>query len=195
MRFRDELDDLLGSPIRVRALRLLTRFPQKGFTGRELARLCGASPSQTNAALESLRDSGVAFREIAGRSHVWRLAPEHVLRNVLVQMFRGEADTSRVLKLEIEKLLRALPVQRAFLFGSVARGEDRPTSDVDLFVQVQSKTQKESVENALSAASARFALQFGNPLSSLVMDSSQVRHPTNPALIERVFREGIELGR
>jgi predicted nucleotidyltransferase len=195
MRFRNEMDDLLGSPIRVRVLRELTRFPDKGFTGRELARLCNRSPSQTNAALESLRDSGVAFREIAGRSHVWRLAPEHVLRNVLVHMFRGEADSLNILKTDIESLLRPLPVKRAFLFGSVARGDDRPTSDVDLLVQVGSKAEKEAVEIALSRASPQFALRFGNPLSSLVLDRSQTQHPANPDLIDRVMTEGIELGR
>lgn len=195
MRFRDELDDLLGSAIRVKALRVLTRFPEKGFTGRELARICESSPSQINAALESLRDSGVAFREIAGRSHVWRLAREHVLREVLIHMFKAEADSFRILKAEIESLLRPLPVKRAFLFGSVARGEERSTGDIDLYVQVESKAQKESVEAALSEATARFALRFGNPLSSIVLDRSQVQHPANSALIEQVTEEGIELVR
>jgi predicted nucleotidyltransferase len=195
MKFQDELDDLLGNPIRIRVLRVLTRFPEKGFTGRELARICGASPSQTNAALESLRDSGVVFREVSGRSHVWQLAREHVLRDALVGVFRAEADLSRILKLEVESLIRALPIQRAFLYGSVVRGEGRPTSDVDLFVEVKSGTEKETVENALSAASARFALRFGNPLSALVLDRAQMRHPANPGLISQVLNEGVELRR
>jgi len=195
MRFQDELDDLLGNPIRIRVLRVLTRFPDKGFTGRELARICDASPSQTNAALGSLRDSGVVFREVTGRSHVWQLAREHVLRDVLVSVFRAEADLSKILKIEIEGLLRTLPIQRAFLFGSVARGEGRPTSDVDLFVEVKSGTEKEAVENALSAASARFALRFGNPLSALVLDHAQMRHPANPGLINQVLKEGVQLRR
>ena len=195
MKFQHGLDDLFGNPIRIRALRVLTRFPERGFTGRELARICDASPSQTNAALESLRDSGVVFREIVGRSHVWQLAQEHVLRDVLVNVFRAEADSSKMLKREIEILLRALPIQRAFLFGSVAQGEGRPTSDVDLFVEVKSRTEKEAVESALSAASARFALRFGNPLSGLVLDQAQLRHPSNPSLINQVRSEGIELVR
>jgi predicted nucleotidyltransferase len=195
MRFHDDLDTLLGSPTRVRILRTLTRFPDRGFTGRELARACGTSPSQTNAALKSLQDSGVIFREVAGRSHVWRLAKEHVLRDVLVRTFQGEADSSRALKLELEGMLRPLPVRRALLFGSVARGDSRPASDVDLFVQVGTRAEKEAVENALGAASARFALRFGNALSVLVLDQSQVRRPANPGLIDRVLREGIELRR
>jgi len=195
MRFRNELDDLLGSPIRVRVLRLLTRSPTRGFTGRELARLSKSSPSQTNAALESLRDSGVAYREIAGRSHVWRLAPEHVLRDVLVSMFQGEANSFQLLKRDIEEMLRPLPVKRAFLFGSVVRGDERPTSDVDLLVLVESKTAKETVEAALSRAGAQFSLRFGNPLSPLVLDSSLSRRPASPQLIKTAQAEGVEIRR
>jgi predicted nucleotidyltransferase len=195
MRFRNGLDDLLGSPIRIRLLRILTRFPERGFTGRELAKLCNSSPSQTNAALESLRDSGVAFREIAGRAHVWRLAPEHVLRDVFVQMFRSEANSLELLTAEVETLLKPLPVKRAFLFGSVARGEGRPTSDIDLLVFVGSRAEKEAVENALSRASPRFSLRFGNPLSSLVLDSSASRPPASPQLIRTAVSDGIEIGR
>ncbi|MFZ0892597.1 MAG: nucleotidyltransferase domain-containing protein [Thermoplasmata archaeon] len=195
MRFRNELDDLLGSPIRVRVLRILTRFPNRGFTGRELAKLCESSPSQTNAALHPLRDSGVAFREIAGRSHVWRLASEHVLRDVLVRMFQGEANSLQLLKGDIEVLLKPLPVKRAFLFGSVARGDERPASDVDLLVLVESKAAKEAVESALSRASPQFSLKYGNPLSPLVLDHSRTRHAAGPQLIHTALSEGVEIGR
>lgn len=195
MRFHNVLDDLLGSPIRVRLLRILTRFPGQGFTGRELARTCGSSPSQTNAALKGLRDSGVIVLEVAGRSHIWRLSPEHVLRDLLIRVFKDEADSLGSLSSEIERLIRKLPVERALLFGSVARGDERPVSDVDLFLQVRSKGDKEEVENALSAASGRFALRFGNALSTLVLDSAQIRRSTNPRLNERLMKEGLELKR
>jgi len=195
MKFRNELDDLLGNPIQVRVLRVLTRFPNRGFTGRELAKLCGSSPSQTNRALESLRSSGVAFREIAGRSHVWRLSPEHVMRDVLVRMFQGEANALQLLKGDIEALLQPLPVKRAFLFGSVARGDERSTSDIDLLVLVESKSAKETVEIALSRASPQFSLRFGNPLSPLVLDYSQTRHSPSPQLINTAMAEGVEIGR
>lgn len=195
MRFHFGLDDLLGNPIRVRLLRVLTKFPEQGFTGRELARMCDASPSQTERALDVLEASGVVRREIAGRSHVWHLSEEHVLKQTLTELFRREENSIETLKSELQQTLLKLPVQRAFLFGSVASGEDRPTSDVDLFVQVRSKAEKEMVERALSAASARFALKFGNPLSALVLDASHVRDPANPGLIERVLREGVDLRR
>lgn len=35
-----------------------------------------------------------------------------------------------------EKALRALGVRRAALFGSVARGDNRPDSDIDIMVEI-----------------------------------------------------------
>ena len=193
MRFHHQLDDLLGSRIRLRLLRILVRSGARGLTGRELARLCDASSSQTISSLQQLEDSGVIAREIAGRAHVWRIAEGHALAPVLASLFRAEAESFTALKTDIEDVIRKLPVRRAFLFGSVARGDERATSDVDLMVVVQSRADKERVEEALSAASLDFASKFGNPLSSLVMDEKQLRTPPNPSLISNIRQDGVEL--
>jgi predicted nucleotidyltransferase len=193
MRFHNEFDDLLGNRIRLRVLRLLARTRARGLTGREMAKACGASSSQTIAALRDLEDSGLVIREIVGRAHVWRMAEDHALAPILSSLFGAEADSITVLKKDIENVIRGLPVRRAVLFGSVARGEERTTSDVDIFVVVRSRADKERVEDALSAASIRFAKKFGNPLSSLVMDERQLRSPSNPSLLENIRNDAIEL--
>jgi len=193
MRFHNQLDDILGNVIRLRVLRILARTGSGGLTGRELARMCGASASQTNSSLQLLEDSGLAVRDIAGRAHVWRLAEGHVLAPVLSILFRAEAESLATLKTELQTAIRALPVKRATLFGSVARGDERATSDLDLLVVVRSAVDKESVEDALSRASLDFAVKFGNPLSALVMEERQLRAPANPALLTNIRKEGIEL--
>jgi predicted nucleotidyltransferase len=193
MRFHDTLDDVLGNPVRVRLLRILTRNPAQGCTGRDLARRCAISPSQTIAALEQLESSGVVFREVAGRSHVWRLSREHVLVPMLTSLFQGERESLETLRVELKGAIRNLPVEHAWIFGSVARGDERPTSDVDFLVQVRTRGEKERVEASLSAISAQFALRYGNPLSTLVVDPAGSRRPSNPGLLERVLKEGVEV--
>jgi predicted nucleotidyltransferase len=193
MRFHNQLDDILGNAIRLRVLRILARTGSGGLTGRELARACDASASQTNSSLKALEDSGLAVREIAGRAHVWRLAEGHVLAPVLTTLFSAEAASLATLKTDLQTALSALPVKRATLFGSVARGDERATSDLDLLVVVRSAVDKERVEDALSGASLDFAVKFGNPLSTLVMEERQLRAPANPALLTNIHKEGIEL--
>jgi predicted nucleotidyltransferase len=193
MRFHSPLDEILGNPIRVKLLRVLTRRSGVGFTGRELARICGASPSQTNASLKEFEASGLLTREISGRSHVWRLSQEHILSQPLARLFIEEAGSLTELKSELEKLIRQLPIEQATLFGSLARGDERPTSDVDLLVTVRNRIDKEAVEEALNAASFSFLVKFGNPLSPLVLESSRRGDSLNPELLRHVREEGVQL--
>ena len=126
-------------------------------------------------------------------SHVWRVAEEHVLAPHLRGLFSVEAGSLAGLRRDLAELLGQLPVQRAVLFGSIARGEERTTSDIDLFVQVGTRFDKDAVEDALSAASARFALKFGIRFLRSERARSQVRRAAKPPLVDRILREGIEV--
>lgn len=190
MRFHHTLDDLLGNPLRLRVLRLLARSPSQGFTGRELARLCGASPSQTILALQSLEESGIVGREVAGPAHVWRISRHHILSGHLIRLFEEEERSLERLKSELQRAMARLPVKRSLIFGSVARREERPASDIDLFVEVRSLPDKDRVEVALTAATVTTSIRFGNPLSALVLTNDQVRRNSNPSLIQNILREG-----
>jgi uncharacterized protein len=155
--------------------------------------MAGASPAQINTALHSLEESGLISRDIVGRAHVWRMAEHHALAPVLITLFREERESLTGLKADLRTLIEKLPVERAILFGSVARGDERPTSDVDLLAIVKSRADKERVEEALSRASLDFITKFGNPLSALVLEEKRVRTPDNPAFLNNVLRDGIEL--
>jgi predicted nucleotidyltransferase len=191
MRFHRPLDDILGNSLRVRVLRALTHSPSQRFTGRELARECGASPSQTIAALRALEDSGLVAREVVGPSHAWRLSSDHILVAQLSRFFDQESGVIETLKAEVRSAVRGLRIERAWLFGSVARQEERPMSDIDLLVQVGSVAEKVRVEDALGALSPRFARRFGNPLSSIVLTRGQLLRPDNSRLLMNVQNEGI----
>jgi predicted nucleotidyltransferase len=190
MRFHETLDDLLGNTLRVRVLRTLTRSPNQRFTGRELARTCRGSPSQTITALQALEQSGIVLREVTGPSHVWRLSTNHVLASRLIDLFDQEAGLREVLAVELKAATSENDIERAWLFGSIVRREERPSSDVDLLVQVRSVADKARVEETLGAVSSRFAIKFGNPLSSVVLTRNQIAHPSNPGMIENAQREG-----
>ena len=194
MRFHDSLDDLLSNPIQLKVLRVLHKAPNQGFTGRELARLCVASPSQTIRCLAVLESAGVVTRETTGPSHVWRLAQEHLWFEPLARLFGEEARALVELKATIQAAIRELPVERAALFGSIARGDEAPDSDIDLFIEVRTEGEKSTVRESLSALSARFALRFGNPLSSLILTRSQVRQGTHTEVRRVVKGEGLEVG-
>jgi predicted nucleotidyltransferase len=193
MRFHRSLEEILGNRVRLKVLRALAGSTGVGLTGRELARRVAASTSQTITALEQLEMAGVVHRGIAGRAHLWLLSEEHVLYDTLTRLFADEASALNLLKRDLSVAIAKLPVKRAWLFGSIARGDERPTSDVDLFVEVRSRADRKSVEESLSALSAQFALRFGNPLSTIVAETPRLRSREAWGLLNRVQQEGLAL--
>jgi predicted nucleotidyltransferase len=195
MRFHRPLDDLFGNPVRLRVLRVLARSPGVGYTGRELARLCNASPSQAILSLSKLEESGVVRRQLAGRAHLWRLTTEHILSERLIKLFADEAGVLGQLRSELGAALHDLPVSEASVFGSIARADEGPSSDIDLFLRVATAREKERVADEIALRTTTFAVRFGNPVSSLVLDDSQVRQPANPRLLQEIRRDGIPVER
>ena len=186
------MNDVLGSPVKVGVLRTLSREGVSGLTGRDIARQSRASPSQTIWALTQLEATGLVYREVAGRSHVWRLA-DHALKPLITNMFTGERNAISELKTDLEVALHALPVRGAWLFGSVVRGEERPGSDVDLLVHVRTPDDKERVEAALDSLATNFVVKFGNPLAAVVVADSGARGAASPNSLRHLLAGAIPL--
>lgn len=118
---------------------------------------------------------------------------DHALAEPLHRLFEVEPSLMEQLRERLEAALRPLPVERAVLFGSIARGDERPESDIDLFVETRGNAEKERVAQALSEASLEFAQRFGNPLSNLILTRAEIGRGWNPALLASIEREGIPL--
>ncbi|HLC48229.1 MAG TPA: winged helix-turn-helix domain-containing protein, partial [Candidatus Norongarragalinales archaeon] len=91
MQFKKGADILIGSKARVQVLRLLAKFPHRGFTGREAARFAGVSASQALIALNDLRDNGVVQSRRIGRSIEWKANTKSALFRLLVPVMREGA--------------------------------------------------------------------------------------------------------
>jgi len=193
MRFHHPMNDILGNEVRLAVLRVLTKSAPKGWTGRALAREVGFSPTQTGRALDALEGVGVIRRESAGRAFVWRLATDHVLAGSLVRLFSEEDGVLLALKSDLRAALAKLPAQKAWLFGSIAKANERTTSDIDLLVQVRSASAQEQVEESLSALTTQFIVRFGNPLSTIVVRSAQEGRGVDPELLREVRTRGVPL--
>ncbi|MFI5414821.1 MAG: nucleotidyltransferase family protein [Candidatus Lutacidiplasmatales archaeon] len=193
MKFHDPLDSLLSSTSRVRVLRLLLQFPGTTFTGREVARLCAISPSQALTALDGLRLDGLAGRQAAGRAYLWSLVRTHTLFEPLEALFRADRHAMDSLRDLIRDRLRGVPVRRAVIFGSLARGDERPGSDIDLFVELRSNSRRGEVEIALGKLRSEILARFGNILSPLVYTRRESIRPPNPALLEAIDSEGLSV--
>ena len=114
-----------------------------------------------------------------------------------------EAVLGSTLKIRTLRVLRRHPtreftvrelaregVEYAALFGSAARGELGPDSDVDLLIV--SRTPK-AVHNAIVDLADEVHRLFGRPLSPLVLGPAEFRKVRSSRLGESLRREGIPL--
>ncbi len=91
----------------------------------------------------------------------------------------------------IDRIVRAIHPLKIILFGSAARGEAGPDSDVDVLVIVPNGTDRRA------AAKYLHTQFFGVPAAVDVIVATPnglERHADNPGLIYRtILREGVEL--
>ncbi len=171
MRFHQTLDALLDSEHKVRILRFLCR---KGgeWVGRRLASELAMNPVTAHRALRELHQATVLdFRKV-GSHFLYSLRDDHYLiRGVLRPLFEREACAQGrlldLLKRGFRTQLRSSVVSAA-IYGSLARGEERPTSDIDLLILVRSDQAKRDVSDALERVGKMVIRTFGNPLAPYV---------------------------
>jgi predicted nucleotidyltransferase len=132
--------------------------PGEEFYLREIARSTGTSPSSLQRDLAALAHAGIIDRTVRGHQVYFRANRAcpvfDELRGLVVKTF-GVADVLR-------NALRPLAgrIDAAFIYGSVARGEERTESDIDLFVI--GKVSSGDVIEALAPAQRRLAREI-NP--------------------------------
>jgi hypothetical protein len=78
------------------------------------------------------------------------------------------------------------------LFGSAARGEDVPGSDVDVLVVTSGADEREKVEECAEAERARFFRRFGRTLSVHCLAQADLSGPW-PPFVAAAAGEGILL--
>ena len=193
MRFHDALNPVLGSETKLGLLRTMFDAPDRKWTGRELARAARVSVAQAARELRQLADTSLVAREVVGKSYSWQLNPGHVLWPVLRDLFRQESCLRSELIVDLAQGLRPAKVERARLFGSIPRGEERNDSDIDLFLEVSDASERASAEEAVDRVRSRLWDRYGNAVSALIYTRAEVARPRNPALLRAIEEEGLSV--
>lgn len=169
MRFDRPLDDIFGSRSHVRVLRALAGLPRGlAVSARDIARRAGISHPRASQVLSELSAQGVVRMDRRPGAHAYQLEEQHVLSDRLRGLFEWEAGLfDELLSVLRTELLRAdAGVREAYLFGSVARGEATPRSDIDVAVISPGRDADDLIER-LSAVEDLVRRRFGNELSLL----------------------------
>ena len=130
---RFPLTRILGSVANVKTFRELVRH------GGELSApsLCARTRLSTRAVQLSLRalEEMQVIRSLgSGRTRLYRRRRSHPLSQIFVELFRHEESRFEAIVGKVREAVETcLPsITAAWIFGSVARSEDRPGSDLDI---------------------------------------------------------------
>lgn len=172
MKFHNPLDDILNTPVRIRLLRLLCRT-RSDFTGRELARFIGYSHTHTLSALGELEADGLVTRRHVGNAYLFSVNIDNaIVSRVLIPAFKVESHLISDLADRFydgigKKLISVI------LFGSVARGEEEPGSDVDLLLVASDGVDIEQLEEKVSEISIDASNEFGCSVMPILVTKSE----------------------
>ncbi|HEX8692000.1 MAG TPA: nucleotidyltransferase domain-containing protein [Longimicrobium sp.] len=122
---------LLGSETLYRVILYFLLHPRARPHFRALQRHVGAGVRPLKAALDRLEELDLLRSEGEGNRRVYHANHEHRGWLALMHMVREFTDPTEVLR---EALSDVPNVEAAFIFGSVASGDARLESDLDLFV-------------------------------------------------------------
>ena len=197
MHFHKIARRLLGAPSRVAVLSALLSNPDRELTGRELAREAGVSHPQAMEALRAFEWEGVVRQRRVGRAGAWTANPDHFLSEHLGRLGALDLMARRELLSMLEPPLRAAGATEAYLFGSVARGTEEATSDIDVLVVFPSEANAERFAATLEPLRERVSSRFGNELQVLAYGAPSLRRKSVRKLLQAARHEGtpLEVGR
>lgn len=122
---------MLGSGALQRVILHFVLFPDASPHFRELQRVVGGGVRSLHAALRRLEARSLVTSTGSGNRRLFHANADHPGWEALRRMVRAFVAPEEVLRAAVA----GVPgIRAAFVFGSVARGDARPDSDVDLFV-------------------------------------------------------------
>ena len=142
------LSSVLASHAMADLVTYFVLFPDAALHFRALQRAIGVSSRSLQHELARLERMGLIHREREGRLVRYRAVADHPRWAALRELVRQFATPAELLRLAVAQVPG---IEAAFIFGSCARGDMHPDSDVDVFV----------LGDVLEGEEARYALSAG----------------------------------
>jgi predicted nucleotidyltransferase len=156
------LDSALFGKTRRAVLALLYSHPDEAFYLRQLIRAAGVGQGGVQREVRRLSAAGLIQRTVRGHQVYYQADPRCPVFKELKSLVVKTAGVGDVLRAALAPLAERIRV--AFLFGSMARGETRRGSDLDLLVV--GKVSFGDVVSALGAAQAALRREVNPTLYS-----------------------------
>lgn len=145
MKYHNYVENIFGSRIKIKILRLLIRYENKEFSSRELAKLSNTSHTSVLRIINELEANNLVTKEFYSGAHKIKVNKEGYLYKMLKEIFNKEINTKNELIRDIKDIIPKNIIS-ALLYGSIIKQEENEKSDIDLLI-ITNKKFKEQTNN------------------------------------------------
>ena len=181
-----DLASLLFGSYRREVLALLLLHPEISLHVREIARVTGKIPGTVLRELNQLADAGVLLRRPIGNQIQFQANAACPIYEELRGILKKTSGLADVLRDALEPLEGK--IKAAFVYGSIARGDERAGSDVDVMVVGQARLadvvhalgpardalRREINPNVYRTSEFNAKLEQGEPFLTRVMEDRKI---------------------
>lgn len=179
------LERVLGNKVSISLLRTMIRYRGKIFTIRGLAEQAKVSPNETALVIHDLEELGIVKIQPIGRAYHLELNEKsYILNKIIEPIVEAEKNTIDELLQILRKHLDTKKIISAVIFGSVAKGEEKIDSDIDLLIVSNDQDHAISV---VSAASEQVFTRFHGGLSQIIFTEKEFKDKQKGSLIQSVI--------
>jgi predicted nucleotidyltransferase/predicted transcriptional regulator len=188
MRFTNYLEEVIGKKSDIKILRTMLEYPTKEFNENELAGVSKVGQKTVNRAMPKYVSYGMVNVRTIGKANVYTLNSKHHIVEQLKSLFQAEEGA----KLELKRLLKdAFREDKAVIslaiFGSIAKGKEEPTSDVDVFVLTRDK---EGAKERLEKVEKEVMGRFGNVISGYILTPKEFEEKRRTPTVREIVAHG-----
>jgi len=184
----------LFSPVKFKIVKFLLKN-EALMSEREISRILSVSHMSVNRTMKELSAMNLVTPARLGTASVWKTNR----RSYAFEAFSKAIELiSRVptpleeLKAAVCQMLPLPQVEKIILFGSVAKGKERPGSDIDLFILVKGEAERQKVDQAIDRLVIHCLERFGHSLSPYLRTRDELA-ARNPLKIDEDIAAGIVL--
>ena len=189
------LNHILGTVAKVDLLRVLIQLDTPA-SGREAERLARVAHVSGSKALRELSAAGVLKLTRTPGAYLYQINRDHDLVPPLQALFDAERARVESLREEMKQALATLDLEpklvSAVVFGSTARGDTRPDSDLDLLFLVRRASDASAARVLPGILSDRLGTRYGVRPSVLVLDvaTARRRYEEGDPLLRNIATDG-----
>lgn len=179
------LEEVLGNKTGITLLRTMINYQGRIFTVRGLAEEAKVTPNEAALTIHDLERFGIVKIQPVGRAYQLDLNKKsYILDKIIEPLIKSEKNTFAELIVLLKKYLDTKKIVCAAIFGSVAKGQEKIDSDIDLLVI---SNDHDYAITQISQASEQIFSVFHGSISPIIFTEKEFKSKQKESLIQSIL--------